>query len=185
MSYDLQNSIYEKIHPALAYAARETIIRTNCLGLPFEVFEGLRTPERSHFLYMQGRKLENGVWVLIDPVSLAGVVTFADAWESWHNYGLAVDIVLNGSPAPKLQPSWDKAKDMNKDGINDWMTLGVIGMGQGLAWGGSRKADGSPVFGKIDLPHFQITRGFAIKEAKHIVDAYGLPHLWELIDKAA
>ena len=182
MTYDLQNHIYDYIHPLLAYAVKEALMQVNGLGMPFEVFEGLRRPERSHDLFIQGRELQAGIWVVVDKKK---IVTNADAWCSWHNFGLAVDIVLDASDKPGLQPSWQDFVDANKDKLNDWTMLGTMGMAQGLAWGGSRKPDGTPVFGIIDVPHFQLTRGLDIKTAKQIVDQQGMPALWKYIDEAA
>jgi hypothetical protein len=54
------------------------------LGLDAYVFETLRTNERQNYLYGFGRRYDDG----------RGVVTHSiDADESWHHYGLAVDII--------------------------------------------------------------------------------------------
>jgi hypothetical protein len=50
-------------------------------GLPLKVFEAWRSPDRQRFLFEQGRTRPGPK------------VTFARAWESYHQYGLAVDIV--------------------------------------------------------------------------------------------
>lgn len=41
----------------------------------------------------------------------AGGPKAAPPGKSPHNYGLAVDVVLDGSPAPGLQPDWNIAHD--------------------------------------------------------------------------
>lgn len=79
----LHPSMRAKVEALLGLFAQES--------LPFRVFEAYRSPERQNWLYEQGRSRPGGK------------VTNARAWESFHQYGLAVDFVLfeNG------QWSWD------------------------------------------------------------------------------
>jgi hypothetical protein len=82
---------------------------------------------------------------------------------SWHNYGLAADVVFNDGNGG---PSWG-AK-------NPWQQLGEIGESLGLEWGGRWK--------RIkDLGHFQFTYGLTIKEASRALSAGGLPKVWSLV----
>ena len=65
------------------------------------------------------------------------IVTNAQAGESWHNYGLAVDMVFctqNG------ESNWP-------DG-NSWASIGAAGAANGLSWGGN--------WGSPDRPHLQL-----------------------------
>jgi hypothetical protein len=76
-------------------------------------------------LYAQGR------------TAPGNIVTNAPAGSSWHNYGLAVDMVFctqNG------ESSWP-------DG-NNWARIGAVGVANGLYWGGNWT---SP-----DRPHLQV-----------------------------
>jgi peptidoglycan L-alanyl-D-glutamate endopeptidase CwlK len=52
----------------------------NCKGEGFFIVETYRTPEKQDILYEQGRTIEGDI------------ITKARAWESYHNYGLALDI---------------------------------------------------------------------------------------------
>jgi hypothetical protein len=46
---------------------------------------------------------QNALWLAYQ----AGGPKAAPPGKSAHNYGLAVDVALDGSPAPGLQPDWD------------------------------------------------------------------------------
>lgn len=80
-----------KLHPQMRSAVAAVLQQCQAEGLPFRVFEANRSPERQTWLYAQGRTRSGAI------------VTKARAWESFHQYGLAVDFVLfeNG------QWSWD------------------------------------------------------------------------------
>ncbi|MDR7270646.1 hypothetical protein J2X20_003304 [Pelomonas saccharophila] len=80
-----------RLHPAMRAKVEELLQLFAQQSLPFRVFEAYRSPERQNWLYEQGRTRPGGK------------VTNARAWESFHQYGLAVDFVLfeNG------QWSWD------------------------------------------------------------------------------
>ncbi|MGO7274688.1 glucosaminidase domain-containing protein [Rhizobium ruizarguesonis] len=70
------------LHPIVRAAVNQVIQQLQAEGLPFEVFEAYRTPERQHMLYAQGR------------TAAGDIVTKARAWASYHQYGMAVDFVL-------------------------------------------------------------------------------------------
>jgi peptidoglycan L-alanyl-D-glutamate endopeptidase CwlK len=107
-----------------------------------------RTFKEQHDLYQQGRNGNPGP-----------VVTNAKAGESYHNYGLAVDIVLivdkdgNGSFETA---SWDLKSDFDGDGKSDWQEVVQIFKKYGWSWGGEWKF--------TDNPHFQKTFGYSIKD---------------------
>ena len=65
--------------------------------------------------------------------------SLARPWESWHQYGLAVDVVFQNASGG---PSWAGAKP--------WQSLGAVGQQVGMVWGGSW-----PSF--PDRPHYQMT----------------------------
>jgi hypothetical protein len=66
------------LHPKVMNKVIEII--NNCEREGFFIVETYRTPEKQDILYEQGRSTEGGI------------VTKARAWESYHNYGLALDI---------------------------------------------------------------------------------------------
>jgi peptidoglycan L-alanyl-D-glutamate endopeptidase CwlK len=52
-------------------------------GIPLRVYEAGRTPQRQRDLYLQGRNSPSG-----------RIVTKAKPWESYHQFGMAVDHVF-------------------------------------------------------------------------------------------
>lgn len=103
----------------------------------------LRTFKEQDDIYAQGRTTKGDI------------VTNAKAGQSYHNYGLAVDIVLlidkdkNGTFETA---SWDTKADWDADKIADWMEVVKVFKKYGWEWGGE--------FNSFkDLPHFQKTFG--------------------------
>lgn len=80
------------------------------------------------------------------------IVTNARAGRSWHNYGLAVDIVLIVGGGV----NWDISTDFDNDGVSDWIevvqTFKEYGWEAGIDWKFK------------DAPHFQKTLGLNINE---------------------
>lgn len=108
----------------------------------------IRTFNEQAQLYAQGRtKLfdANG--------KRLGKVTNADAGQSIHNYGLALDIVLlvdTNNDGIYESASWDTKKDYDKDNQSDWMEIVNIFKKHGYTWGGDFKS-------LVDAPHFEKT----------------------------
>jgi peptidoglycan L-alanyl-D-glutamate endopeptidase CwlK len=100
------------LHPIMREAAQKVLAACQAANLPFRIFEAWRSPERQQYLYAQGR------------TRAGAIVTYAQAWQSYHQYGLAADFVLyrNG------QWSWDDS------GANEalWDQLHAIGKSFGL-----------------------------------------------------
>jgi peptidoglycan LD-endopeptidase CwlK len=107
----------------------------------------LRTLQEQALLYAQGRTRPGKV------------VTWAKAGESWHNYGLAVDICLMDSVGKMA--SWDTKTDFDADKKADWMECVEVFKAKGWEWGGDWPQ------GKRDAPHFQKTFGLSIAQAKN------------------
>jgi peptidoglycan L-alanyl-D-glutamate endopeptidase CwlK len=88
------------------------------------VFETLRTHDRQRFLFGFGREYDDG----------RGIVTHSsDADETWHGYGLAVDIVCGTK-------YWNASGEF-------WAALGRACEREGLEWGGWWQF--------LDRPHIQ------------------------------
>lgn len=100
-------------------------------------------------------------------------VTNAKGGQSYHNYGLAIDIVLlkdkDGNGTFET-PSWQTDVDFDGDGILDWMEVVKIFNKYGWQWGLIAK-NGS----RYDLPHFQKTLGKSIKDLQRMYAAQGKP----------
>ena len=90
------------------------------------------------------------------------IVTDAEAGESYHNYGLAIDICLlkdtNGDGTFDTA-SWETNVDFDKDGIADWMEIVEIFTKYGWQWGLIAE-NGT----RYDKPHFQKTFNYSIKQ---------------------
>ena len=72
------------LHPVFRDAVNQLLEAFQKEGLPFRLFEAFRSPVRQAWLYSQGR-----------PGGGSGpIVTHAEAWQSYHQYGLAADFVL-------------------------------------------------------------------------------------------
>lgn len=83
-------------------------------------------------------------------------VTKAKGGQSYHNYGLAIDIVLcvdKDGDGKHESASWDTKLDFDGDGQSDWMEVVAIFKRYGWAWGGDWKF--------YDAPHFEKTLGFS------------------------
>lgn len=91
----------------------------------------MRTFAEQDALYAQGR------------TAPGKIVTNAKGGQSYHNYGLAIDVVEIKSG----QAIWN----------TNWSEISKIGIRNGFEWGGNFK-------GFIDKPHFQMTLGYSIPE---------------------
>ncbi|MEI6212355.1 MAG: M15 family metallopeptidase, partial [bacterium] len=98
-----------KLHPFVREAAWETLHACISCGLSFRIFEGFRSQARQTALFAQGR------------TTPGNIVTYAKAGNSYHQYGLAVDVVgwVSG------QWTWDRPQ-------SEWMTLHAIARSYGL-----------------------------------------------------
>lgn len=116
-----------ELHPVVRTKVKEVMADIKKAKLNFEVFEAYRTPERQRKLFNQGG------------------VTKADAWQSYHQYGMAVDIVLKENG----QWSWETGGGR----LAQWEQMNEIGRSHGLeplSW---------------EKPHLQLT-GTSIKELR-------------------
>lgn len=131
----------KSLHPKLRNEAME-IYRLICHALKGRAVcrftQVLRTITEQNDLYAQGR-------------TKPGVkVTNAKGGESYHNYGLALDVVLiiDGKTV-----SWDFTADYDKDKVADLVEIVQIFKKHGWAWGGDFKSI-------VDKPHFEKTFGY-------------------------
>jgi peptidoglycan LD-endopeptidase CwlK len=114
----------------------------------------LRTEKEQNDLYAKGR------------TTPGPKVTNAKAFESYHNYGLAVDIVLlvdkdkNGSYE---SASWETDVDFDGDGVSDWMEVVKVFKKYGWVWGGDWKF--------LDKPHFEKSFGYSVMDLKGAIQA--------------
>lgn len=124
------------LHPAIRgkalVAYRESVQKTPKGVHPF-ISEGLRTFARSDELWRQGRTTKGPI------------VTNSKGGQSYHNYGLALDFVIQVNGLPKWTVN------------NDWMTVVNAFKKQGFTWGGDWKTI-------KDFPHLEINFGLNWRE---------------------
>ena len=122
------NRRIETLHPSIIGKVKEFIIRAEKeLGIKLRITAGLRTWKEQADLYAKGR------------TAPGKVVTWAKAGQSYHNYGLAFDVVeIKDGKALWNNPNWEK--------------IGRLGESIGFVWGGRWK-------GKTDKPHFEMAFG--------------------------
>lgn len=106
VSPTVRNVKTEILHPVFRSALAELVSDLSNAEVPLFVFEGVRTPARQAYLYAQGRDRPGPI------------VTYAKAWHSYHQYGLAVDMAFGGPGKwtwnePK-KGMWKKYHDLAK-----------------------------------------------------------------------
>jgi len=127
------NKRINTLHPLVRNLATEFINRAEKeLGIKLRVTSALRTWDEQKKLYNQGRSTPGKI------------VTWVGPGGSYHNYGLAIDVVeiKNGQPIWN-NPNWDK--------------IGRLGKQLGFEWGGDWSKN-------LDRPHFQMTFGMKTSE---------------------
>lgn len=132
-----------KLHPKVRTTFRNFIEDAEReFNITLRISQGLRTIAEQDALYAQGR------------TTPGKIVTNAKGGSSYHNYGLAIDLVeLVG----------------NKLGNFDMGKLKPLADRYGLIWGGTFET-------LYDPPHFEITFGYKPSQLAAIAkDKYGYP----------
>ncbi|RZK45996.1 MAG: M15 family peptidase [Pedobacter sp.] len=121
----------------------------------------LRSWEEQDGLYALGRTKANPDGKTAKK-PLGNIVTNAKAGDSFHNYGLAVDIALvidTDGDGKYDKGSWDTKGDYDQDKKADWMEVVAIFKKHGWEWGGDWTSF-------KDMPHFQKAFGHTLKDLK-------------------
>lgn len=142
----------ELLHPAIRQEARD-IYGEICEALTGNAIcrftHTLRDFDEQAQLYASGRTIK-GPWK-----------TNAKPGQSYHNYGLAIDIclIVDGK-----QAIWDIKKDFDGDKQADWMECVNVFKKYGWTWGGdwAKNPDG---------PHFEKTFGLKWQDMKKLYDS--------------
>lgn len=129
------------LHPQIRGKATEFILKAYNLGYPLRITSSLRTFEEQQKLYNQGR------------TTPGNIITNAKPGQSYHNYGLAFDVV----PIENGQVNWNS---------KNWDKIGQIGKSVGFKWGGDFKTI-------IDKPHFEMNFGISTIILKRLYDKTG------------
>ena len=125
----------EKLHPSIRAKVKEFIIKAQQeLGIKLRVSSGYRSHKEQDKLYAKGR------------AASGKIVTNAKGGESYHNYGLAFDVVeIKNGKAIWNNPRWNEIADLGKS--------------LGFSWGGDW-------ISFKDKPHFQMDFGKSIAQLK-------------------
>jgi len=118
--------------------ALELLINLKNLGINIQYTSGFRSPEEQQKLYEEGRT-EPGK-----------IVTHAKPLWSFHNYGLAVDLV----PLKDGKPWWKAPYEI-------WEKIGIEAEKLGFIWGGRWLGK------KKDMPHIEYHPGLTISEIRN------------------
>jgi len=140
-----------EVHPMLAEKIRAMADALEAQGVSIRVTQGLRTWDEQAALYAKGR------------TAPGPKVTNASAGTSWHNYGLAVDVV----PMTPLGPDWNTSHPV-------WQAIITTGEAQGLVAGAKWRSF-------PDYPHFQLTGTLPVSPDEGVREAYeqgGVTGVW-------
>jgi peptidoglycan L-alanyl-D-glutamate endopeptidase CwlK len=135
----LRNELLQMYHEFVAVLTGKAIVRFAYV---------LRTYKEQDDLFAQGR------------TKPGKKVTNAPGGRSYHNFGLAFDIVLlkdNDGNGTFETASWETNVDFDGDGKADWQEIVAIARQYGWEWGGSWSRF-------PDAPHFQKTFGKSVVE---------------------
>jgi peptidoglycan L-alanyl-D-glutamate endopeptidase CwlK len=124
------------LHPTVYARVMEVIKALDRANIPLVVYEGFRHPARQNWLYAQGRTRSGKI------------VTYAKGWESFHQYGLAVDMAFQTANGGL---TWNEPKK------GMWAAYHEIARRHGMM----------PL--KFETPHIQITDWSigALKQGKY------------------
>jgi len=131
------DSKINKLHPLVQAKAKEFIIRAEKeLGIKLRISSSLRTWQEQDALYAKGRTKPRGK------------VTNARGGQSFHNFGLAFDLVeIKGGKA-----IWKNSR---------WSEIADLGKSLGFEWGGDWRSI-------VDKPHFQYTFGKSLAQLQNL-----------------
>lgn len=148
MTAEKEQKMLAELYPELGAMAQKLLNAARTAGLRVMLFSGYRSFEQQQSIFNKRDGATN-----------------ARGGFSWHNYGLAVDIVFMDD---RGNPSWG-AK-------HPWRKLGEIGESIGLEWGGRWKTI-------VDLAHFQwpTKHGLRLADMCRAHRAGGVPAAWKLL----
>lgn len=146
----------QPVHPSLATRVRAMLDLCGVRATRVLVTQGLRTWEEQDALYAKGRTVQ--------PIGRKNVVTNAKGGQSYHNFGLAIDIVILDAIG---KATWDTSHA-------GWGIAAEAGKSVGLEWGGDWTSF-------KDIPHFQYTGDLTLAECRRLYGAGGLSAVWDRV----
>lgn len=158
---DISEQRLKLVAPALSVRVRKMAEILSLENIPLRVTQGFRSWADQQKLWLQGRDADGNV------IDKKLVVTNAPPGHSWHEFGLAVDVVP--MTLPQGQPDWNVAHLV-------WKRIVEIGESLGLFSG--TEFHSCPA----DTPHFQFTGNFPVSpddEVRQIFKIAGVLTVWE------
>ena len=128
------------LHPQIQESFKKALQSCQENGYDVILCETYRTAQRQENLYALGRSKQGNI------------VTYAKAYQSYHNYGLAIDLTTKDGK-----------------GINE--SVAAILEGCGFEWGGRWKTF-------KDYPHFQMSFGRSIPQIQDLYQEGGMELVW-------
>jgi hypothetical protein len=149
VTMNLNTQRLARLSPNVAQLALGMVDACAQAGLAILITQGFRTWEEQDALFAQGR------------TTPGKIISNARGGQSWHNFGLAFDIVVLDSIG---KADWNTAHP-------GWSRAAAIGKSLGLEWGGDW-----PKF--KDLPHFQKIGDLNLAVCRQLFPQ-GLEVIWE------
>lgn len=148
----VSESRLQAVNPQLAAKVRQMADTLASEGFNIRVTQGLRSWDEQATLYAQGR------------TAPGKVVTNAAPGHSYHNFGLAVDVV----PLTELGPDWNTNHPV-------WQRIVEVGVSLGLTAGAMWRTF-------PDEPHFQLTGSLPVSPDDEVRQTFkdgGMAALWQ------
>lgn len=157
------STIVTALHPKVVDGVTSLLAEAKARGISCGVQCGLRTADEQARLWNLGRTTQNPDGITKSN-PLGNIVTKAKPFESFHNYGLAVDIVFKNDHG---NWTWDKT-------YPQWELIGVVGEMFGFKWGGRWKFQ--------DEPHFEMIGKLGnVAHAREVLLTEGIEGVWKLV----
>jgi peptidoglycan L-alanyl-D-glutamate endopeptidase CwlK len=134
-------------------------VRKEAVEIYAEICDALKGRAMCRFAFTLRTIAEQNKLFALGRTALGKIVTKARGGLSYHNYGLAIDIVLiidTDGDGKFDNAVWDTRTDFDKDGKADWMEVVQIFKSYGWTWGGDWKF--------TDPPHFEKTFGYSVRQ---------------------
>lgn len=132
------------LHPEVEKKSEKLVEKAEDKDIDIRITSGFRTEQLQDALYAQGR------------TTPGSIVTNAKGGESYHNYGLAVDFVIEDGN----DLIWDLEYDGNDNDKSDWKEVAEIAKDLGFEWGGDWDDF-------VDYPHLQMDFDTSIEDLQN------------------
>jgi len=152
------------LYPPFAEVVRQFVLEANKQGMVVGIYSGFRTMAQQRDLYARGRDTDGKI------LDRSQIVTNAPPGFSFHNYGLAVDLVFDEHPT---EPGWKWSWDSNFP----WDKLAKLGQSKfGLE---------AAYFWRLfpEGPHYQMSHGIRAQEFLTVYNDGGIPSVWAKLDE--